>query len=338
MLSILIKKFIGSDDFEDPSNRNKLISITGYLGLFFNILLFLIKISIGLIINSISVISDAINNLSDSISSIITIFGSYLAGKPADKNHPFGHGRGEYLASLIVGISIILVGASLFRTSIENIISPKDLNVSPVAILILIISISVKVYMYIYNMKVYKRVQSYLNKSQALDSRNDVIMSAVVILSVIVTSSFGIQLEGPIGLGVSIIIIKSGYDILKETGVILLGKKVDKDTINRLRKILMDGQYVIGVHDIEIHDYGKNKRFGTAHAEVPVNIDVYTMHEIIDTLEKQVKKDLYIDLSIHMDPIYCLDEDHFKPAPCRLDSKEKRDKVLEKNKKSNFSI
>lgn len=338
MLDFLVRKFIGAKDFEDPDNRNKLISVTGYLGLFFNVLLFIIKISIGLFINSISVISDAVNNLSDSFSSIVTILGSYIAGKPADKDHPFGHGRGEYLASLIVGISIILVGASLFKTSIQNIISPSALKVNIPAIIILIISIAIKIYMYIYNMKVFKQIGSYLNKSQAIDSRNDVIMSTVVILSVLITSNFGIQLEGPVGLAVSIIIIKSGYEILKETGVILLGTDVDKETVDKLIEILKSGQYITGVHDIEIHDYGKNKRFGTAHVEVPVNIDVYSMHEIVDKLEQRVKKELFIDLSLHMDPIYCLEEDHFAPAPCRITSKEKRDEILEKNKKKNFYI
>lgn len=337
MLSFLIKKFIGSNDFEDPDRRNKLISLTGYLGLFFNIFLFVIKISIGLLINSISVISDAINNLSDSISSIITILGSYIAGKPADKNHPFGHGRGEYLASLIVGLSILFVGESLFKTSIENIITPQELNVSTPALVILIVSIAIKVYMYFYNMRVYNKVQSYLNLSQAIDSRNDVIMSTVVILSVIMTSRYGIQLEGPIGLAVSIIIMKSGYDILKETGVILLGKEIDQETIDRLKEILLSGKYITGVHDIEIHDYGEHKRFGTAHVEVPVNIDVYSMHKIIDKLEQEVKKELFINLSIHMDPIYCLEQDHFAPVPCRVRSDKEREEILEKNKKKNFS-
>ena len=187
-------------------------------------------------------------------------------------------------------------------------------------------------------MKVYKEIKSYLNKSQAIDSRNDVIMSTVVIISVLVTSRFGFQLEGPVGLAVSVIIIKSGYEILKETGVILLGTDVDKETVERLIEILKSGRYITGVHDIEIHDYGKNKRFGTAHVEVPVNIDVYSMHEIVDDLEKRVKKELFIDLSLHMDPIYCLDEDHFAPVPCRIDSKKKRDEILEKNKKKNFYI
>lgn len=338
MLSFLVRKFVKSDDFENVDNRNKLISITGYLGLFFNIILFVIKISIGLFINSISVISDAVNNLSDSFSSIVTILGSYIAGKPADKDHPFGHGRGEYLASLIVGISIILVGASLFKTSIENIISPSELKINKPAIIILIISIAIKVYMYIYNMKVFRRIGSYLNKSQAIDSRNDVIMSTVVIISVLITSNFKIQLEGPVGLVVSIIILKSGYEILKEMGELLLGKDVDKKTVEKLIEILKSGEFIAGVHDIEIHDYGKNKRFGTAHIEVPVNIDVYSMHEIVDKLEQRVKKELFIDLSIHMDPIYCLEEDHFSPAPCRVKSKEKRDEILNKNKKKNFYI
>lgn len=333
MLELLVSKFIKSNDFDDEKNRNKLISLTGYLGLFFNILLFAIKITIGLLINSISVISDAINNLSDSLSSLITILGAFLSSKPADSQHPYGHGRWEYLSTLAVGIAISAAGAGLFKNSIHAIINPQQVAFNLVSIIILIISIGIKVYMYIYNMRVYKITQSGLNKSQAVDSRNDVMTSTVVIISVILSSKFGIHIDGPVGLVVSIIIILSGIEILKEMSAVLVGQEIEEETINRIREILMEGAYVIGVHDIEIHDYGK-KLLGTAHVEVPVNIDVYSMHAIVDVLEKKVMNELNIELSIHMDPCYCLEEDHFSPAPCKIRNKKLQEKVLEENSKA----
>lgn len=337
MLNLLINKFIKNNDFEDTKSRNKLISLTGYMGIFFNLLLFAIKIIIGILINSISVISDAVNNLSDSFASIITVVGSYLSNKPADKDHPYGHGRGEYIASLSVGIFIIIIGLSLLKSSVENIINPSTTSLSVPALIILLISISIKVYMYFYNMKVYRMIDSPLNISQAVDSKNDILMTFVVILSVILSTYFNIQLEGPVGLVVSLLIIKSGIDIFVDMGEILLGKEVDEQTILRIEEILMTGEYIRGVHDVEIHDYGKNKLFGTAHVEVPVNIDLYTMHEIVDSLEKEVKRELFVDLSIHTDPSYCLDQDLFSPAPCRKLSKKERQELLDriKEKKKN---
>ena len=332
MLNLLINRFVKSRDFENVENRNRLISLTGYMGIFLNVILFLVKLVIGLIINSISVISDAVNNLSDSFANIITVIGSYLSNKPADEDHPYGHGRGEYIASLSVGIFIVIIGLSLVKSSIESIINPKLITTSFPALIILLLSIIVKVYMYFYNMKVYKLIDSPLNLSQAVDSKNDIIMTLVVVLSVVLSSFVNIQIEGPVGLAVSIIIIKSGIEIFIDMGQILLGKDVDDETTARIEEILMGGKYVIGVHDVEIHDYGKNKLFGTAHVEVPVNIDLYTMHEIVDRLEKEVKKELFIDLSIHTDPCYCLDQDVFNPAPCRTLTSEERERVLDKIK------
>lgn len=332
MLNLLINRFVKSRDFENVENRNRLISLTGYMGIFLNVILFLVKLVIGLIINSISVISDAVNNLSDSFANIITVVGSYLSNKPADEDHPYGHGRGEYIASLSVGIFIVIIGLSLVKSSIESIINPKLITTSFPALIILLLSIIVKVYMYFYNMKVYKLIDSPLNLSQAVDSKNDIIMTLVVLLSVVLSSFVNIQIEGPVGLAVSIIIIKSGIEIFIDMGQILLGKDVDDETTARIEEILMGGKYVIGVHDVEIHDYGKNKLFGTAHVEVPVNIDLYTMHEIVDRLEKEVKKELFVDLSIHTDPCYCLDQDVFNPAPCRTLTSEERERVLDKIK------
>lgn len=321
MLNFLIDRFIKSRDFKNHENRNKLISISGYMGLFINILLFAIKITIGLLINSISVVTDAVNNLTDSLGSVITIVSSYLSSKPADEEHPFGHGRAEYLATLIVSIAIVLVGFTLLRSSIENTINPKLVKFNLPMIIILVVSIGLKAYMYIYNTKIYKMVDSDLNKSLAIDSRNDVLMSTLVVISVLLNSVFDFNIEGPVGISVSLLILLSGFGIFKEMGTVLLGKEIDAKKVDRLREILLEGKFVQGVHDIELHEYGKNKVFGTAHLEVPINIDVYSMHEIVDKLEKDVKSKLDIDLSIHVDPSYCLEEDHYGPTPCNIKKK-----------------
>lgn len=335
MISFLIDRFIKSRDFTKAENRNKLISLTGYVGLFFNVFLFITKIIVGLAINSISVVSDAVNNLSDSMASIVAIVGSYYAGKPADEEHPYGHGRGEYIASLAVGIFIIIVGLTIFRSSISLIIQPEDVVFSSWAIGILLLSMAIKLYMYIYNTAISKKIDSELNHAQAIDSRNDVLISATVIASVLMATRFGIFIEGPISLVISIIIVWSGIDIFVDMGGVLLGKEVDQDTIDRLEEIVLEGDYVIGVHNIEIHEYGKDALHGTAHLEVPANIDLYSMHAIVDRLEKKAKAELNVDLSIHLDPVYCLDEAIYKPTAYLLKKLAEDEGILNdlKNKK-----
>ena len=317
MLKILMDKYIKSDDLNNPDNRGKLISLTGYMGLFINALLFIVKLIVGIMINSIAVIGDSFNNLSDTLTSLIAVFGSKISSKPADEDHPYGHGRGEYIASLLVGIVILMVGVQLFKSSIKNIMNPEKLNFNGVLLLILVISVLFKVYMYLYNIKVYKMIDSPLNYGVAIDSRNDVIATSAVILSIVAGRVFKVNIDGFAGMAVSLMVMYSGYGILKDMGNILIGKEVEGDLINKVRSTLLKGKYVKGVHDIELHEYGKNKVYGTAHAEVPANIDVYSMHEIIDSLEDQVYSDLGIELSIHMDPNYCLEEDQFNQVKCR---------------------
>ncbi len=317
MLKFLMDKYIKSDDFTKCENRSRLISLTGYMGLFINALLFVVKLSVGLLINSIAVIGDSFNNLSDTLTSLIAVFGSKISSKPADEDHPYGHGRGEYIASLFVGIVILLVGIQLFKSSIKNIMDPKDLNFNIWLLLILLVSVLFKVYMYFYNIRVYKMIDSPLNYGVAIDSRNDVIATSAVILSILVGRFFKVNIDGFAGIAVSFMVMYSGYGILKDMGNILIGREVEGSLIDRVRETLLKGKYVKGVHDIELHEYGKSKVYGTAHAEVPANIDVYTMHEIIDSLEEEIYNDLGIELSIHMDPNYCLEEDQFNQVKCR---------------------
>lgn len=312
MLNLLIDRLIGSRDFSKKRNRDNLIKISGYLSLLINIILFLMKITIGLLASSIAIISDAINNLTDSLSSIVTILGAKFAAKPADHDHPYGHGRSEYIASMIIGLFVFLVGFELLVNSVKNVINPKEINTSVLTIIILTVSIGLKFYMYLFNRKVYRLSDSLLNKSISRDSINDVLATSLVLVSSLLTSLLKVNLDGIVGLMISLIIIKSGVEIFMEIGNVLLGKKVDDQIIEMIEKLILNKKYVRGVHKIEIHEYGKGRMFGSCHIEVPANIDVYSMHGIVDEVENEIREKLGIDMNIHVDPSYLLKEDKFK--------------------------
>lgn len=317
MLNFLIDKFIKSRNFNDVKNREKLVVLTGVMGLSINLLIFLLKIIIGFMSNSVAIISDAINNLSDSMSSLVTIVGTKIAAKPADKEHPYGHGRTEYIASLIVGIFIILVGFELLKTSIENIFNPKVLEISIYMAVILVISILLKLYMYFYNVKAYKMSGSTLNKMVSVDSMNDVLATSLVLISVIVGKNFNINIDPYVGIVISIVVLKSGIEIFLEIGNKLMGKEIPQETIEAMTEIILEGKYIKGVHQIEIHEYGRRKLYGSCHVEVPANIDTYTMHKILHQVEMKVYKEMEITLSIHADPNYLLEKDEFNKVDAK---------------------
>lgn len=317
MLNFLIDKFIKSRNFNDVKNRDKLVVLTGVMGLSINLLIFLLKIIIGFMSNSVAIISDAINNLSDSMSSLVTIVGTKIAAKPADKEHPYGHGRTEYIASLIVGIFIILVGFELLKTSIKNIFNPKVLEISIYMAVILVISILLKLYMYFYNVKAYKMSGSTLNKMVSVDSMNDVLATSLVLISVIVGKNFNINIDPYVGIVISIVVLKSGIEIFLEIGNKLMGKEIPQETIEAMTEIILEGKYIKGVHQIEIHEYGRRKLYGSCHVEVPANIDTYTMHKILHQVEMKVYKEMEITLSIHADPNYLLEKDEFNKVDAK---------------------
>lgn len=321
MLRFLIKKLVKTEDFSKKENRDKLISLTGSMGLLINILLFLIKLFAGVITSSVSIIGDSFNNLSDSLTSLVTIFGTRVSSKPADKDHPYGHGRSEYISTLVVGIAIIIVGVQLLINSIKAVINPGKLIFSYVGLFILIVSIGFKIYMYTYNMKVYRMIDSPLNKGLASDSKNDVLATSLVLLSLLFYKFFSINVDGIAGLFLSLLIIKSGVDLFKDMGDLLLGRQIDDKLKLCIEETLKKGKFVRDCHDIELHEYGKSRLFGTAHVEVPVNIDAYSLHEIVDGLEKEIFEKYGVNLSIHTDPNYCLEEDHFVHVNCRIRKK-----------------
>ncbi len=311
MFNFLVKKFIKSDDFSIKENRDNLIKISGIMGLIINIFLFIIKLTIGLFINSISIISDSINNLSDSLTSIVTIIGAIISNKPADENHPYGHGRTEYVVTMFVGVFILVVSIQLLISAVKSIILPDPIKYSKYTIIILVISILLKLYMYFYNKYVGKKAESVLNYGVAKDSINDVFATIFVLISILVYIYTGYNIDGYIGVIISLIVFKTGLDLILETGVILLGAQIPESMRDEMRDIILQGKYIKGVHKIEIHEYGPGKFYGSCHVEVPANIDMFSMHKIINEVELNVYKKLGVELSIHCDPIYLLEEDHF---------------------------
>ena len=301
--------FISSkDNLEDPKIRNGYIKKSGYIGVILNLMLFGIKLTVGLFANSIAVISDAFNNLIDSLSSIVTIAGGYLAGKPADEEHPFGHGRYEYVASFLVSILILITGGMLFKSSVEKIIEPQELNTSLLSVLLLLVSLFIKVFLFIYNRVVGKKINSLSMIGVAEDAVNDVISSIGILLSICIFILFDKNIDGYAGLFVSIIIFKSGIEILKHSTFYILGKAIPKDVQEKIMYIVKSGKYVKGAHDLELHDYGGGKIVGSIHVEFPSDLIFKEVHEIADDLEKEILKETGIQIVIHMDPV-SVDED-----------------------------
>jgi cation diffusion facilitator family transporter len=256
-----------------------------------------------MLINSISVTADAANNLSDAASSIISFIGVKLAERPADKEHPFGHGRFEYISALAVAFLILQVGFSLFQSSFQKVLHPEELTVEPVLIAILFVSVLLKIWMMMFNRKLGKRINSTVMIATSADSRNDILVTSATIISAVVTGIFGINIDGYMGLVVSIFVMLAGFNIAKDTLEPLLGQAVERDAYEKITKMVQSYDGIIGTHDLIIHNYGPTHRMATIHAEVPNNIKFEQAHETIDQIERDVLDKLDIFLVIHMDPI-----------------------------------
>ncbi len=305
MIKYIVNRFINNcDDVHDAAVREQYSVLGGILGIICNLSLFFLKIVIGNIMGSIAIISDAFNNLSDTGSSLVSVIGAKLSNKKPDKEHPFGHGRFEYISSLIVSFIIILVGVELFKTAAEKIFDPEIVSFSPIMILILMLSVSVKIWMYSYNKYLGERIDSGILLATAKDSLNDVISTSAVIVTTVIAKFINVMwLDGVVGVVVSLIIMKSGVDIARDTVGMLLGTPPEKETVDKIKKIIMSGEHIAGVHDLIVHDYGPGRRMASVHAEVPDNADIVKIHEIIDELERKIDEEMGIHTVIHMDPI-----------------------------------
>ena len=310
MPDFLVNKFIkDSTNIESTEVRTRYGMLASVVGIFCNVLLFSVKLTIGLILSSLAVTADAFNNLSDAASSIISFIGVKMAGKPADAEHPFGHGRIEYIAALIVSFLVIEVGFTFFKSSISKILHPEEISFDLVPFVILILSILVKLWMAFFNNKLGKRIDSKVMLATAADSLGDVITTSATVLSIIICHFTSINVDAIAGLIVSAIVIWSGISIAKDTLEPLIGERVPAELYQKITDIVESYDGIVGTHDLIVHNYGPNRSMATIHAEVPNDINIEVSHEIIDKIERDVKKDLNILLVIHMDPVEMRDEE-----------------------------
>ncbi|MCU6718471.1 cation diffusion facilitator family transporter [Porcipelethomonas ammoniilytica] len=304
MVNFLIKTFIkNSENTENPKIRQKYGTLSSIVGIICNVLLFLIKYAMGTLSHSISIVSDAFNNLSDCAGCLVTLLGYKMASKPADKNHPFGHGRMEYLTSLIIAALIIFVGIELLKNSVEKIINPVEIRFSFAVLISLVFSIAVKLWMAVFNAELGKKINSSVLTATAKDSKSDVIATSATLIALICSLFTALPVDGVMGLLVSVFILKSGYDIVKDTVDELLGKPADPEIINHIKEYVLKNDKIIGIHDLIIHSYGPGNMIGSCHVEVKSNESFTEVHDIVDSIEREIHNNLNILMTIHMDPI-----------------------------------
>ena len=316
MIKLLLKWFVKDyENVDDKDVRTRYGVLGGILGIICNLFLFAVKLFSGIFMNSIAIISDSVNNLSDTGSSIVTLVGSKLSGMRPDKEHPFGHGRIEYISSLIVSFVIMLVGFELMKSSYGKIINPEPVAFSLPIIILLSLSVLVKVWMYSYNKYLGKQINSSILIATSKDSINDVFSTSAVIVTTIIGRFVNFPLlDGIVGIVVSIMVMYSGFGIAKEVIDILLGKSPEKETVDELVGIIKSGEGIVGVHDLIVHDYGPGRVLASVHVEVPDDVDIVLAHETIDSIERLVYDKMQIELVIHLDPISVNDErvKHFR--------------------------
>lgn len=310
MTEFLVNKFIkDSANIESTEVRTRYGMLASVVGIFCNVLLFSVKLAIGLILSSLAVTADAFNNLSDAASSIISFVGVKMAGKPADAEHPFGHGRIEYIAALIVSFLVIEVGFTFFKSSISKIMHPEEITFDPVPFIILFLSILVKLWMAFFNNKLGKRIDSKVMLATAADSLGDVITTSATVISIVICHFTSINVDAIAGLIVSGIVIWSGVSIAKDTLEPLIGQRVPSELYQKITDMVESYEGIVGAHDLIVHNYGPNRSMATIHAEVPNDVSIEASHEIIDRIERDAKKELNILLVIHMDPVEMRDEE-----------------------------
>lgn len=309
MTDFLVHKFVRNyEQTEDVQVRTSYGVLSSIVGIFCNVLLFAAKFLIGALMHSISVMADGFNNLSDAASSIISFVGVKMAEKPADEEHPFGHGRIEYIAALVVAFLVIEVGFSFLKSSIGKLKNPEEITFELVPFLILVLSIGVKLWLAYFNRKLGKKIDSKVMLATAADSMGDVITTSATILSILVCTFTGFNIDAIAGLVVSLIVMWAGVGIAKDTLEPLIGQAADPELAAKIKQEVESYEGIAGTHDLIVHNYGPNRSMASIHAEVPRDIDIEASHEIIDRIEREVSKKLGIFLVIHMDPVEVRDE------------------------------
>ena len=304
MTKLLLRFFI-----KDENNRSAYGKLSGTVGIICNMLLAAAKLLIGILSGSVSITADALNNFTDAASSIVTIIGFRMAEKPADKDHPYGHARAEYISGLATAALILLIGWELAKTSFRKILHPEAMEFSWVMAAVLLLSIAVKLWLSLFNRKLGTRIGSSALLAAAADSRNDVIATGAVFLSCLVSMLTDFNPDGYVGLAVALFIVYSGIGIAKETIDPLLGKAPDAELVQHIRKKLLAYEHVLGIHDLMVHDYGPGRRFASVHVEMDRELDPLFSHNIIDEIERDFEKQDSIQLVVHYDPMVTDDEE-----------------------------
>ena len=312
--NFLVKGFVkDSENVSDIKVRGAYANLAGVVGIITNLILFIIKLSVGLLSNSVSILADAFNNLSDAASSIITIVGFKMANKPADAEHPFGHGRIEYITAMIVSFMVMLVGLQFVKTSFQKIINPTPVTFELLPFILLLVSIVFKFWLSKFNKSIGNKINSSTLKATATDAMGDVFTSTTVVISFLISKFTTLPIDGYIGIIVALAIVYSGFSLIKETLNPLLGEPPDPVLVSNITDMVMSYENITGIHDLIVHNYGPGRIMASIHAEIPSNIDIMEIHHIIDTAEREISKKLNIYLVIHMDPI-CVDTDEIIEA------------------------
>jgi len=310
----IVNRFIkNNSNVKDNTVRNSYGILGGIFGIIMNVLLFIIKLSVGLLVSSIAIMADAFNNLSDAASSLITILGFKLASKPADREHPFGHGRIEYLSALIVAFMVMLVGLQFIKSSFERIINPNPVTFELIPFILLLISIFLKIWLSRFNKFIGEIINSAALKASSVDALGDVFTSTCVSISFLAAKFTTFPIDGYIGMVVALFIVYSGFTLIRDTISPLLGEAPDPELVNSISEMVLSYDNILGTHDLIIHNYGPGKCMASIHAEIPSDIGVVVIHEIIDKAEREISSALNIYLVMHIDPI-CIIEGEVKEA------------------------
>lgn len=310
MITLLSRLFISNrESSASPAARQAYGMLCGAVGIFLNLLLFAGKLAAGLLSNSIAIMADAFNNLSDAGSSIITLIGFRMAGQKPDPDHPFGHGRIEYVSGLLVSVIILLMGFELLKSSFTKILHPEELVFSPVVLVILAASILVKLYMFHYNRQLGRRVDSSAMLATATDSLSDALATLVVLIATLVSHFSGVCIDGWCGVLVGLFICYAGCNAAKETISPLLGQAPDREFVQQIQSTVMAHEGILGVHDLIVHNYGPGRILISLHAEVPADGDILVLHDLIDSIEHELRDTLHCHAVIHMDPVQVGDEE-----------------------------
>jgi cation diffusion facilitator family transporter len=308
--NFLVKSFVkNNEDTKNPKVRNSYGTLGGVIGIIINFILFVIKFSVGMLVGSIAISADAFNNLSDAASSIITIIGFKMSNKPADAEHPFGHGRIEYLSALLVAFMVMLVGVQFVKSSIERIMNPEVITFELIPFILLLISIGFKVWLSTFNRFIGNKINSSALKAAATDALGDVFTSSTVVISFLLAKFTSLPIDGYIGIFVALAILYAGFGLVRETLNPLLGEAPDPELVNELYEKVLAYPLISGVHDLIVHNYGPGRIIASLHAEIPADVDIMEIHNVIDKAEREISTDLNLHLVIHMDPICVLTDE-----------------------------